>query len=147
MTAAEQVRQFIDARPGVVTTSEIIAGTTCGEKSVWAQLGKMVKRGDLVRVALGRYARPGDAPDWTPTMMTSLLPTKRPKPAEVEPEAAPEAVDDDLPIEVPIPVEMAVWHTGEFTLRRDDQVVTLLPAEVSELVSFLKRCGMAAEAA
>lgn len=60
---------------------------------------------------------------------------KRPPPV-ADAESTAEAPPDDG---ADPPMEIAVWHTGEVTVRRADQVLVLSATEVETLMRFLGR--------
>lgn len=72
------------------------------------------------------------APVVTPTQPATAKPARtKPSPPRAEPEPEP---DDTA-----APIEMAIWHTGELTLRRDDAALVLMADEVRTLMEFLQR--------
>lgn len=143
VTAADHIMGFAIANQGEILTEHLRAALAgmVSESAMFAALTKLVKDGALARVRMGAYAIPGAATPQKAPMNETVRPLTRavepPAPPAVQAPAA-EQIEDDPPIDAPEAIEMAVWHTGELTLRRGDMVLVLTPAEVCELMDFAK---------
>jgi hypothetical protein len=173
MSATADIRAFIAGRAGqTFTTSELAEHCEAEINSVYAALSVMAQRGELVRVAVGKYEVPAAAgadaadqdkadervdaaPATDPT--TTTRPAPRParaagKPAELEvaaPATDPTTTTRPAPRPAraagkPAELEVAVYLSGSVEIARGGVRLQLEQADVRRLMAFLNRCEVAA---
>lgn len=112
VSTRQQILAFFDGRPGKHSTGEISEKVSASQGAIYTTIHKMLARGEIVRVQRGQYCLPTDP-----------------------------ATKEAAPVVTPTPatLDMAIWHTGELTLRRDDAALVLMEDEVRTLIDFLQR--------
>ena len=108
----QQIIALLNARPGKHSVREISEQVSAPQITISTTIHKMLARGEIVRVQRGQYCLPTDP-------------------------ATKEAAKVVTP--TPATLDMAIWHTGELTLRRDDAALALTPDEARTLIDFLQR--------
>lgn len=151
MTASEQIMAVMATR-GRAKVADVLAAVDASQGAVYQALGKLAEAGELVRLGPGFYAmnidgQPAPAAEGeTEASDREAKPrsrgTKRRNGETPPPVAAAESAADEPANEVD-PMELAVWHTGELTVRRADQAIVLSADEVRQTLAFLHRFGEA----
>lgn len=132
-----QILAYMISHPGQRSTRQICEHVSASQGSIYAQLSEMVIRGELVRPAVGQYCLPTDPAATDAATVVTPTPPATSKPARAKP--SPPAEPAPAPEDATAPIEMAIWHTGELTLRRDDAALVLMADDVRTLMEFLQR--------
>ncbi|MEN9316561.1 MAG: hypothetical protein RIS35_2954 [Pseudomonadota bacterium] len=144
MSATADIRAFIAGRAGqTFTTSELAEHCEAEINSVYAALSVMAQRGELVRVAVGKYEVPAaagadaadqDKADERVDAAPATDPTTTTRPAPRPARAAGK----------PAELEVAVYLSGSVEIARGGVRLQLEQADVRRLMAFLNRCEVAA---
>lgn len=148
MSATADIRAFIAGRAGqTFTTSELAEHCEAEINSVYAALSVLAQRGELVRVAVGKYEVPAAAgvqvtdQGETDGRAISAPPAD---PAQTTRKTSRQVPRAAIFAAKPAELEVAVYLSGSVEIARGGVRLQLEQADVRRLMAFLNRCEVAA---